>query len=86
MVLSFGILVALIGLFLARTTSSPDSIYLRAPDPCATIAGNKWVAPRDVRACYESIKVDESIKSNVSSPVIIFLVAMLKPDTRLSML
>lgn len=37
----------------------------RAPDPCATIAGQKWVAPKDVRACYSSIKVDEALKSNI---------------------
>ncbi|KAF5378755.1 hypothetical protein D9615_006970 [Tricholomella constricta] len=41
----------------------------RAPDPCAAIAGKKWVAPRDVRACYSSIKVDEMIKSNITEVI-----------------
>jgi len=37
----------------------------RAVDPCAAIAGQKWVAPKDVRACYSSIKVDQIIKTNI---------------------
>ncbi|RDB28060.1 Peptidase S41 family protein ustP [Hypsizygus marmoreus] len=37
----------------------------RAPDPCAAIAGKKWVAPKDVRACYSSIKVDPTLKANI---------------------
>ncbi|KAF8811657.1 hypothetical protein BYT27DRAFT_7183799 [Phlegmacium glaucopus] len=34
-------------------------------DPCAVIGGQKWVAPQDVRACFTSVKVDESIKANI---------------------
>ncbi|KAJ7185372.1 hypothetical protein C8R46DRAFT_881566 [Mycena filopes] len=34
-------------------------------DPCAAIGGQKWVAPSDVRACFSSFKVDETIKSNI---------------------
>ncbi|KAJ7691599.1 hypothetical protein B0H17DRAFT_1286019 [Mycena rosella] len=34
-------------------------------DPCAVIGGQKWVAPKDVRACFESFKVDSAIKSNI---------------------
>ncbi|EEB93950.1 hypothetical protein MPER_07325, partial [Moniliophthora perniciosa FA553] len=34
-------------------------------DPCATIAGQKWVAPRDLKACYESFKVDPALKDNI---------------------
>jgi hypothetical protein len=37
----------------------------RASDPCATIAGQKWVAPKDLRACFTSVKVDPVIKENV---------------------
>lgn len=37
-----------------------------AQDPCATLGGKKWAAPADVRACYQSLKVDEAEKSNVS--------------------
>ena len=37
-----------------------------ASDPCAAIAGKKWVAPKDVRACFTSFKVDPEIKANVS--------------------
>lgn len=39
-------------------------------DPCAKIAGQKWVSPRDVRACYSSFKVDQKEKSNVSNPIL----------------
>ncbi|KAF5337318.1 hypothetical protein D9611_003167 [Ephemerocybe angulata] len=34
-------------------------------DPCAKIGGQKWVAPADVRACFTSYKVDETVKSNI---------------------
>ncbi|KAK7047460.1 hypothetical protein VNI00_006691 [Paramarasmius palmivorus] len=34
-------------------------------DPCATIAGKKWVSPRDLKACYESFKVDPALKDNI---------------------
>ncbi|KAG6888646.1 hypothetical protein C0992_007963 [Termitomyces sp. T32_za158] len=37
----------------------------RDTDPCAVIAGKKWVAPKDVRACYSSITVDPVIKTNI---------------------
>jgi hypothetical protein len=37
----------------------------RASDPCAAIAGQKWVAPKDLRACFTSVKVDPVIKENV---------------------
>ncbi|KAJ3746733.1 hypothetical protein DFH05DRAFT_1394856 [Lentinula detonsa] len=35
------------------------------PDPCATIGGQKWVSPQDLRACYTSFAVDPSIKENI---------------------
>ena len=34
-------------------------------DPCVAIGGKKWVAPRDVRACYSSIPLDPAIKTNI---------------------
>ncbi|KAF9522264.1 hypothetical protein CPB83DRAFT_911433 [Crepidotus variabilis] len=35
-------------------------------DLCAKIAStNKWVAPSDVRACFDSYKLDENIRSNI---------------------
>ncbi|KAJ7242900.1 hypothetical protein C8J57DRAFT_1084010 [Mycena rebaudengoi] len=34
-------------------------------DPCTLIGGRKWVAPEDVRACFESFKVDPKIKNNI---------------------
>ncbi|KAG6885736.1 hypothetical protein C0993_010563 [Termitomyces sp. T159_Od127] len=37
----------------------------RAADPCAVIAGKKWVAPQAVRACYSSIMVDPVVKTNI---------------------
>ena len=42
------------------------SLGLGAADPCVAIAGKKWVAPSDVRACYSSFGVDPVIKTNVS--------------------
>ena len=38
----------------------------RAGDPCATIGGQTWVSPADVRACYQSFPVNETEKTNVS--------------------
>lgn len=40
----------------------------RDSDPCAAIAGQKWVAPADVRACFTSFKVDPVEQANVSNP------------------
>ncbi|KIY68655.1 hypothetical protein CYLTODRAFT_489574 [Cylindrobasidium torrendii FP15055 ss-10] len=36
-----------------------------AQDPCASIAGRKWVAPADVRACFTSFAVNETEKTNI---------------------
>ncbi|KAJ7167423.1 hypothetical protein C8R43DRAFT_985248 [Mycena crocata] len=46
----------------AKATSE---LHARKPDPCAVIGGQKWVAPKDVRACFSSFKVDPAIKSNI---------------------
>ncbi|KAF9479788.1 hypothetical protein BDN70DRAFT_806502 [Pholiota conissans] len=37
----------------------------RAPDPCAAIGGKKWVSPKEVRACFNSYKVDGATRSNI---------------------
>ena len=34
-------------------------------DPCARIWGKKWVAPSEVRACFSSVRVNETVKANV---------------------
>jgi hypothetical protein len=34
-------------------------------DPCAAIAGQKWVSPSEARSCMFSFPVDEEIKANV---------------------
>lgn len=34
-------------------------------DPCAAIAGQVWVSPEAVRACFESFPVEPEIKANV---------------------
>jgi hypothetical protein len=34
----------------------------RAADPCVAIAGQTWAAPADVRACYQSFKVNATEK------------------------
>ena len=43
-----------------------------ALDPCAAIAGKKWVAPKDVRACFTSLKVNPDIKANVSCSTLLW--------------
>lgn len=44
----------------ARALVSP-----RAADPCAAIGGQKWVSPKAVRDCYNSIPLNETLKDNV---------------------
>ncbi|KAG6918602.1 hypothetical protein DXG01_013013 [Tephrocybe rancida] len=51
--------------FAALSIVAAATLEERASDPCAAIAGQKWVAPKDVRACYSSIKVDPTLKTNV---------------------
>ncbi|KAJ7096224.1 hypothetical protein C8R44DRAFT_812463 [Mycena epipterygia] len=36
-----------------------------AGDPCAALAGKKWVSPREARACMFSFPVDPEIKANI---------------------
>ncbi|KAF9009968.1 hypothetical protein BDQ17DRAFT_1234948 [Cyathus striatus] len=65
MVSSFFFAAFGLSLVAATSASSIPDILARASDPCAVIGGQKWVAPKDVRACYQSIKVDQKIKSNI---------------------
>ena len=53
-------LSALPGLCLPNIENAQASI-----DLCAAIAGKKWVAPSDVRACFTSFPVDPDEKTNV---------------------
>ncbi|TFK66892.1 hypothetical protein BDN72DRAFT_871423 [Pluteus cervinus] len=67
---AFRKLVALIGLLSVLASAAPDADSAQAPAPapkdaCAAIGGKTWVAPKDVRACYQSVKLDPKIKSNV---------------------
>lgn len=41
------------------------SVLPRASDPCAAISGQKWIAPRAVRDCYSTVKVNETLKNNI---------------------
>ncbi|KAG6819945.1 hypothetical protein H0H93_007151 [Arthromyces matolae] len=50
---------ACLGLLLGTAAQQRDS------DPCTVIAGQKWVAPKDVRDCYSSIQVDPAIRENI---------------------
>ncbi|KIM38039.1 hypothetical protein M413DRAFT_448078 [Hebeloma cylindrosporum] len=48
--------------------ASLAAVYAQPPhasDPCAAIAGQKWVAPKDLRACFTSVKVNPAIKENI---------------------
>ncbi|KAJ7698268.1 hypothetical protein B0H17DRAFT_1050647 [Mycena rosella] len=49
--------------FLAANAAS--DVQTSKGDPCAVIAGQEWVAPEDVRACFSSFKLDRAIKSNI---------------------
>lgn len=63
MAFSKGLYSLLVASVLAATVHA--GLVQRASDPCAAIAGQKWVAPSDVRACFNSIPVDASTKANV---------------------
>ncbi|KAF8811664.1 hypothetical protein BYT27DRAFT_7208291 [Phlegmacium glaucopus] len=59
-VLDFGICDKQLVLPVTATNDVAD----KKVDPCAVIGGKEWVAPQDVRACFTSVKVDESINTN----------------------
>ncbi|KAF5324377.1 hypothetical protein D9619_011355 [Psilocybe cf. subviscida] len=50
---------------IAGAAAASLSVAERAGDPCAVIGGQTWVAPKDLRACFTSIKVDPVIKDNI---------------------
>ncbi|KAL0959839.1 hypothetical protein HGRIS_011515 [Hohenbuehelia grisea] len=59
------VLVSILSLSLQGAVASPVELESRAEDPCVAIAGQKWVAPSAVRACFKSFKVDEAAKTNI---------------------
>ncbi|KAJ7078820.1 hypothetical protein C8R43DRAFT_910264 [Mycena crocata] len=50
---------------LVLSARAAPGVQTRQDDPCAVIGGQKWVAPKDVRACFSSFKVDPVVKSNI---------------------
>ncbi|KAJ7485636.1 hypothetical protein FB451DRAFT_1027378 [Mycena latifolia] len=57
--------LALLSAFGFSSANAASEVQARKEDPCAVIGGKKWVAPKDVRACFSSFKVDPAIKSNI---------------------
>ena len=51
---------------LASSFALGVALETRKRDPCAKVGGQKWVAPSAVRACFQSIPVNQTIKANVS--------------------
>ena len=60
-------------LALAATSWSIRAVESAAvADPCAGLAGRKWVNPAEVRACFASYKVDPAVKENVGIPTFFY--------------
>ncbi|KAJ6595571.1 hypothetical protein DFH09DRAFT_1135002 [Mycena vulgaris] len=57
--------LALLSVFGFISANAASEVQGRKEDPCAVIGGKKWVAPKDVRACLSSFKVDQAIKTNI---------------------
>ncbi|KAJ7104453.1 hypothetical protein B0H15DRAFT_810083 [Mycena belliarum] len=57
--------LALFSVFGAVCVNGISEVQGSKRDPCAVIGGKKWVAPKDVRACFSSFKVDPAIKRNI---------------------
>lgn len=58
-------------LFLVSAAAALPQSVLQVPlvnDPCATLAGHKWVSPAEARNCFTSFPVDPVEKTNVRSP------------------
>lgn len=64
--LTSSVLVAASLLAVASAAAFQD-LEERKSDPCVAIAGQKWVAPSAVRACFNSFPVNATIKTNVSN-------------------
>ncbi|KAF9560741.1 hypothetical protein CPC08DRAFT_636240 [Agrocybe pediades] len=47
------------------TFTAASDVVTRAADPCAAIGQQTWVSPSAVRACYRSVKVNETEKANI---------------------
>ena len=64
--------LSILGLASSYVKASPliDDQLLKRADPCAAIGGQKWVAPSALRACFQSIPVNQTIKANVSFVII----------------
>jgi hypothetical protein len=56
---------ALLGVLVGLSVAVRGSVLPRADDPCAAIGGQKWVAPKAVRDCYNAVPVNETLKQNV---------------------
>ncbi|PFH48702.1 hypothetical protein AMATHDRAFT_149320 [Amanita thiersii Skay4041] len=56
----------LAGLLVLSASSLAQAVSkAQKADPCAAIGGRKWVSPQEVRACFQSAQVDQTIKSNI---------------------
>ncbi|KNZ75430.1 hypothetical protein J132_02763 [Termitomyces sp. J132] len=54
------------GHFFWLLSLGPTLVFGSLPiDPCAAIAGKRWVLPREARACMSAIPVNASIKANI---------------------
>ena len=71
MVTSSAVVLGVLGLASTSVRATPviDNQFSKRADPCAAIGGEKWVAPSAVRACFESIPVNQTIKANVSEAI-----------------
>lgn len=61
--------------FTAALCSALVSARLPIPDPCAAIAGKKWVSPLEARTCLFSAPLNEAVRANVSPFLILQRVA-----------
>ena len=60
--------------YLVVLATISSSVWCAPPDtgvrtyPCADVASSKkWVAPQDLRACYQSYPLDSKIRNNVNN-------------------
>ena len=59
--------LALLAIASRGIVQAMPSLDLRNDDACAKIANQTWSTPKDVRDCYRSFPVNETIKANVSA-------------------
>ncbi|OSD05135.1 hypothetical protein PYCCODRAFT_1432889 [Trametes coccinea BRFM310] len=67
MVVSHSIISGFYAAFISAklALAAGSHIDVRASDPCAAIANQTWAAPSDVRACFSSFPVNQTIKENI---------------------